>query len=127
MHKPPLQVAAAVIRREGRIFVARRARGRHMAGYWEFPGGKLESGETPEDCLRRELAEELAIEVEVGPLLGENLHDYGDKMVRLMAYEVFWLGGEMQLKDHDRLAWHFAEELAAIELAPADVPLLGFL
>jgi 8-oxo-dGTP diphosphatase len=127
VNKTTVDVTAAVICREGQIFVARRGPGRHMAGYWEFPGGKVEAGETREACLRRELAEELSIDVEIGRFIGESLYDYGEKTIRLLAYEVTWVGGEIRLKDHDQMAWYTRAELADIELAPADIPLLAYL
>ena len=66
-----LHVTAAVIEREGRVLVARRRGGDRFAGLWEFPGGKIEPGEAPRDCLRREILEELGLDVEVGASLGE--------------------------------------------------------
>ena len=127
MQPSPIEVTAAVIRQDDKIFAARRAAGKHLAGYWEFPGGKLEPGESAEDCLERELREELAIEVKVGNFLGANFHDYGSKQVRLLAYDVLWLSGEFELHDHDDCGWFTLEELRDLDLAPADIPLLSYL
>jgi len=119
-----ITVTAAIIRKENRIFAARRKVGKHLAGFWEFPGGKLEVGESPQDCLARELAEEFGIEVQVGQFLGENVHDYGEKIIKLVAYHVTHVSGEFRLTDHDELRWFEGTELYDVEWAPADIPLL---
>jgi mutator protein MutT len=119
-----ITVTAAVIKRDDQILAARRAKGKHLAGFWEFPGGKLEPNETPEQCLARELAEEFGIETRVGDFIGESIHDYGEKVIRLIAYEVAHLKGEFKLIDHDELKWLSLGDLHEIEWAPADIPLL---
>ncbi len=124
--KRHIDVAAAVILIDKRVFAARRKPGMHLAGYWEFPGGKVEAGETPEKCLQRELQEELGITTRVGCFLGESLYDYDTKVVRLLAYQVEHIEGEFQLIDHDDLCWLAVDELASVEWAPADIPLLEF-
>ena len=119
-----IRVTAALLRdAEGRLLVARRAPGRHLAGAWEFPGGKIEPGEAPEACLARELHEELGITVEVGAHFSTTTHAYEKGAIELLAYEVRWTGGELVLRDHDALAWLRADELGSIALAPADVPI----
>ena len=119
----PIVVAAAIIVKEGLVFAARRGPGKHLAGMWEFPGGKLEDGESPEHCLQRELYEEFGIETRVGPLVGKNTHDYGSKLVQLLAFHVEHIRGDFELRDHDELAWLDPEHLLTIDWAPADVPL----
>ena len=91
---------------------------------WEFPGGKLETGESPEDCLARELAEEFGIKCQVGRFLATSVYDYGEKIVELMAYQVTHISGDFQLTDHDELRWLSRSELNDVEWAPADIPLL---
>ena len=81
-----LKVAAAVIARDGLIMAARKRAGLHLAGYWEFPGGKIEPGETPEECLRRELWEEFGVRGEIGTFLGESTYSYGHNVVNLLGY-----------------------------------------
>ena len=91
---------------------------------WEFPGGKLENGESPESCLARELTEEFGIETKVGRYLGESVHDYGVKTIKLLAYHVIHISGDFCLSDHDELRWLSRAELYDVEWAPADIPLL---
>jgi 8-oxo-dGTP diphosphatase len=119
-----IDVTAAVIVKDGKILAARRAPGKHLEGYWEFPGGKLEPLETPEKCLERELAEEFAITSLVGAFIGESLYDYGSKIVRLLAFEVEHISGDFELNDHDELRWLSFDELLGVDWAPADIPLV---
>lgn len=123
--KKHIDVVAGVIISRAKVFAARRKPGVHLAGFWEFPGGKVETGESPEQCLFRELHEELSIITEVGQYLGESLHDYGEKVVRLMAYEVVHVSGDYQLNDHDEYCWLSVENLSSIDWAPADVPIVN--
>jgi len=122
--KKQIDVTAAIIVNDGKVFAARRKPGIHLAGFWEFPGGKLEEGETPEQCLARELQEEFTITTRVGAFVGESVFDYGTKVVRLMAYQVEHLAGDFELIDHDQLRWLALDELSSVEWAPADVPLV---
>lgn len=122
--KEIIDVTAAVIEKNGRVLAARRAPGKHLAGLWEFPGGKLEEAETPQRCLERELYEEFTIESHVGEFIGESLYDYGNKSVRLLAYMVEHVAGEFRLNDHDEIRWLLHNELYEVEWAPADVPLV---
>src|SRR5688500_941077 len=84
---PAVIVAAAVVRNEGRILLTRRMEGAHLAGFWEFPGGKVEEGEDPEDAVVRECREECGIELEVGNVLEVAFHRYERKDVLLLFYE----------------------------------------
>lgn len=95
-----------------------------MAEYWEFPGGKLEKNETLKQCLVRELKEELGIETKIGAYLGESVFDYGEKIIRLVAYTAVHVGGEFRLRDHDDFRWLSVNELRDVQWAPADIPLL---
>jgi len=122
--KNQIDVTAAIIVKDDRVFAARRKAGLHLAGFWEFPGGKLEEGETAEGCLSRELREELNINTRIGAYVGESLHDYGTKIVRLMAYQVEHVSGDFKLSDHDEMRWLAVDELESVEWAPADIPLV---
>lgn len=95
-----------------------------MAGYWEFPGGKVEPGESPEECLYRELKEELCIETKIGLFFGESCYDYGTKEIRLLCYVVEYLSGTFTLNDHDEIRWLQTHQLLDLRWAPADLPLV---
>ncbi len=98
-----------------------------MGGYWEFPGGKIEDGETPEVCLKRELEEELGIIVKVGDFYMENEHYYGEKGILLKAYFCDLISGDIILNDHDKVEWAEKSEFDNFEFAPADVPFINAL
>jgi len=123
-HRPrgfgPIVVVAAVIIRDGRVLLTRRAEGQHLAGMWEFPGGKLEPEESPEEALVRECREECGIEVEVNEILDVTHHRYPDKEVLLLFYRCELDSGEvrhLQVADH---AWVAPPELDRYPLPPAD-------
>jgi 8-oxo-dGTP diphosphatase len=120
----PIAVAAAIIIEDGRVLITRRGPGRGMAGFWEFPGGKLEAGETPQACIVRELAEELAIEGEAGEVLTESVHTYPGGEIRLIAVAVRRLSDRLTLSEHDAFRWATADGLRALPLAPADIPIV---
>jgi len=122
-----IDVAAAVFSKDDSVLVARRAPRQHLEKKWEFPGGKIEPGETPEECLRRELKEELGVTVEVGDYVGESLFSYTDKNVRLLAYHVKHLSGDFSLTVHDRIEWVKIRNLGTVDLAEADIPIMCFL
>lgn len=124
MIKTIINVTAAIIVKDGKLLAARRGTGKHLEGYWEFPGGKLEENETPEECLERELTEEFRISSRVGTYIGESVYDYGEKVVRLLAYEVEHTGGNFELVDHDETRWLEIDQLADVDWAPADIPLV---
>lgn len=116
-----IDVAAAVIEnREGRILIARRKPEITLGGYWEFPGGKIESGETPAVAAARELREEMDMHIETGDILLETVHDYGTKVVRLIAVRAVMLGGHVRLHDHDDIRWVRVSEMDDYLFAPAD-------
>lgn len=119
-----VRVVAAVWIRAGRVFAARRAPHKSQAGLWELPGGKVEAGEADETALARELREELGLEAAVGAYLAESVFSYSHATVRLVAYAVTSDGADPHLVDHDATQWLAATDLAQVEWAPADVPLL---
>jgi 8-oxo-dGTP diphosphatase len=119
-----VRVVAAAIVRNGRVLAAHRGPGMLLAGCWELPGGKVEPGEADRDALRREIAEELGIEVGVGAYVGESVHDYPRVTVRLVAYLCGLEAGEPVPTEHDELRWLDPVDLGTLEWAPADVPLI---
>ena len=120
-------VTAAVIVRDGRVLVARRAPGERFAGRWEFPGGKVEPGESPEAGLKRELREELALDVQVGRLLLDVPLDSGHDPMILRFYEVRILSGMPSLSVHDRLDWAEIAYLPGYDFLPADEAMVSIL
>lgn len=120
-------VTAAVLEKDGRILIARRKRGHHLADKWEFPGGKLEEGETPEDCLRREMMEEFGIDVAIGELVGHSHHVYPHGKIDLLAYRVTHLSGDYQLHDHEEIRWVHPADLPSHDFSAADIPIVKLL
>ena len=118
------RVTAAVIEKDGKILIARRKPGDSQAGKWEFPGGKLEPGETPEDCLTRELREELGIETEVGEFLCSSKFVYRHMAVELLAYKAVYVSGEITLHEHDQAEWVSPEALSEFDFCEADKPVV---
>lgn len=116
-----IHVTAALITQEDKVLIARKRVGKPLAGYWEFPGGKVEPGETKEACLIRELKEEMGIDIEVGTYVGVSEYDYGDKVVALHGYTAELLKGKIQLTDHDTYEWVEVGKLLEYPLAPADI------
>ena len=119
-----IPVAAGLVFHEGRLLITRRPPGSHLAGCWEFPGGKREPGETWESCLRRELLEEVEIEVAVGRLFSELTHVYPEKTVYLRFFVCRWVTGTPRAVGCSELKWVTAGELAAHEFPPADREIL---
>jgi len=121
-------VAAAVIEnRDGRILIARRRADITLGGYWEFPGGKIEEGESPYECAVRELREEMDLHIEAGDVLIETTHDYGDRVVRLIAIKAIMMGGHIRLHDHDDIRWVTVHEMGDYLFAPADEAVVDYL
>ena len=114
-------VTAAIIIKDGKVFIARRAPGENYAGGWEFPGGKVEPLETPEECLRRELCEELGIEAKVSDFITDSIYEYPRGTIRLLAYRAEIMGGDIRLKVHDAYRWVEVQDLLKYELLPADI------
>ncbi len=122
-----IAVTAAIIERDGLVFCARRSPGRHLSGYWEFPGGKIETGETPEQSLIRELKEELNLTCRILGYFATNHHHYTDKTIELTAFNVAIMGGDLRLTDHDSYRWLAIDELQSLTWAPADIPFVTLL
>ena len=121
-------VTAAVIESDGNILIAKRKQGSRFAGKWEFPGGKLEKGETPEQCLKRELQEELAITTEVGDLICSSDYNYTPEFtIRLLAYRTTVISGVFNLNDHDEIRWVKPTDLAKYDFPEADKPIVDLL
>ncbi len=128
MTRPGIHVVAGVlVDTQGRVLVAQRGSGKHLAGTWEFPGGKVDPGEDPRTALRRELGEELGIETgAVEPLIGVPWC-YPDKTIFLDAYRVLDYAGVPQGREDQSLAWHRVGALATLEMPPPDRPIVNAL
>ena len=121
----PIQVTAAIIVKDGKFLIAQRKLNDDIfGGFWEFPGGKVEDGETPEECLARELKEELDIEAEVGQLITSDNYVYPHGTFDLIAYKVNHISGEFVLNVHEEIKWVSLNEMTNFEFPPADLPII---
>ncbi|MDP3851088.1 MAG: (deoxy)nucleoside triphosphate pyrophosphohydrolase [Luteolibacter sp.] len=109
---------------DGCFLACLRPPGKHLGGLWEFPGGKVEPGESPERALVRELREELGVEVRVGTALEPVLWSYDRGDIRLLPYLCVITGGELRLLEHARLHWCAPQDFQTLAWAPADLPVL---
>ena len=124
MNRKSIEVSAALIFRAGKLLITQRRANAHLGGLWEFPGGKREAGETFEQCLVREIREELGVEISVGELFEEVSHDYPEKSVHLKFFICKLVSGEPQPLDCAALKWIEKSELADFEFPAADAQLL---
>lgn len=118
-----IEVVAAVICQGGRVFATQRGYG-EWKDWWEFPGGKMEAGETPEAALKREIREELSAEISVGRLLGTVEHDYPAFHLTMHCYLCSLLSEAFQLNEHEAARWLAKEELGGVRWLPADLQLI---
>ena len=124
-----LVAAAALVDVDGRVLIAQRPQGKSLAGLWEFPGGKVEAGETPEDCLIRELEEELGVKVKsdcLSPFVFAS-HAYPDAHLLMPLYLCRRWDGFVQRREHAALAWVDPPRLFDYPMPPADAPLCAYL
>lgn len=117
-------VVAGAIVKDGKVFAAQRGNKGKTAFKFEFPGGKIEPGETPEQALARELREELSINVEVHELITAIIDEYEDVILHIDTYRCSLISGEPTLSEHIAMAWSNKEELDNLEFSPADKPTL---
>ncbi|SPF41580.1 ADP-ribose pyrophosphatase (fragment) [Candidatus Desulfosporosinus infrequens] len=118
------EVTAAIIIKENRVLIAQRALGKNLAGKWEFPGGKIEPAETPQECLKREIREELDVDIDVLELFGESIFAYQSGTIKLIAFWCRWISGDFRLSVHSSFEWVTRQELDSYDFAPADIPLV---
>lgn len=118
-----IRVAAAVLRKRGRVFATQRGYGPYK-DYWEFPGGKIEPGETPEEALRREIREELDTEVSVEEKLAQVEYDYPEFHLSMGCYSCTVVSGSLTLKEHESARWLRTEELEDVDWLPADLEVI---
>ncbi len=116
-----IQVSCAIIEHKGRILAAQRGKHTHNAGKWEFPGGKIEEGESPRDCLHREIREELAIAISLIAPLPVVTHHYPDKIICLHPFVCQYDGSEISPGEHQHILWLQPEEIAQLNWSEADI------
>ena len=119
----PVEVVAAVIQRDGRYLITRRLEGTHLAGLWEFPGGKILPGEKPEEALRREVREELGVEASVGELIETVTWDYPEKTVRILFFRCA-VRGQPCPQERQEMLWVEAAMLPGYRFPAADLRLV---
>ncbi len=122
-----IPVVAALMRRQRHLLIGQRPESNSLPGYWEFPGGKIEAGEAPEEALRRELAEELGIDAQIGPIKYATTHSYGGAGIVLLFYEVKSWKGEVKKVQHVALKWVTPAELKELKLPEANAKILPHL
>jgi mutator protein MutT len=125
-HKPHFQVTAGLIWRDGRVLITQRRKGTHLEGFWEFPGGKREGDETLEECLEREIKEELGITIRAERLLVSVDYEYETKSISLHLFQCSQPEGDPEPLECESLRWVPPEELSGYPLPPADMGLLPF-
>ena len=120
-----IKATAGIIQnKDNKVLITRRKKGKHLEGYWEFAGGKIEGNETAEECLIREIKEELNIEILVNKHLANSVYDYETFKVELQGYLATYISGEIALTDHDAYEWIELNDFSKYKFAPADIPLI---
>ncbi len=120
-------IAAAIIEQNGKILIAQRAKKDSLFGKWEFPGGKVEEGETLEECLKRELFEELGIQAEVGEYFCTSTFYYNNILFDMCVFKVPAFCGNIQLNEHSAIAWVTPNELNQYSFPEPDLPVVELL
>ncbi len=120
-------IAAAIIECDGKILIAQRAKKDSLLGKWEFPGGKVEAGETLSECLRRELLEELGIQAKVGEYFCTSSFEYQDVLFDMHVFRVPSFTGTLVLHEHSAITWVTADELSQYDMPEPDLPIVKLL
>lgn len=122
--QPRIDVVAALIYRRGKLLLAQRGENGDQAGLWEFPGGKVEAGETQQQALQRELREELAIDARIERYIASESREVAGRIIHLHGWLVTDFKGDLKPSCHQALVWCLPTEALTYDLAPADIPLL---
>ncbi|EYE89127.1 NUDIX hydrolase [Fervidicella metallireducens AeB] len=118
-----MKVTCAIIEKDGKILAAQRSEKMSLPLKWEFPGGKIENLEKPEECILREIKEELGIDLNIKYMLKSNTHCYGNRKIELIPFVCSIAGGDIILKEHKAVLWDFPLNLKNLDWAEADIPI----
>ena len=123
-----IKVVAALIKKDNKVLIAKRSTGdENVYGKWEFPGGKVEKGETEERAIEREIKEEFELNIKTKEFIINNICEYPSKIVDLRLYECEYISGDFKLHDHSEYIWIEINKLLEYDLAEADIPLAQYL
>ena len=117
----PIKVVCGIIWKEGKVFITKRKPEKSLGGFWEFPGGKLETDENPESALIRELEEEIGMQVKILNFFSSKIHHYETFSIELIAYECDFIHASFRLTDHDESEFVNPKDLTNYKIAPADL------
>lgn len=120
--KKNIHVVGAVIIEDGKILCAQRGPDKSLPLLWEFPGGKIEVGESPKEALQREIMEEMLCEIKIGGQIEHTVYEYDFGIVHLTTFECRLVGGRPVLTEHEAIKWLAPHELPTLDWAPADIP-----
>lgn len=118
-------VAAIIENNDGDILIAKRNSKKSQGGLWEFPGGKIEKNESADDAIKREIKEELNIDIEINKWLIEKRHEYPEKTINLILCSAKWIGGELDLSEHEDSKWIKKEDIFNFQFAEADKEIIN--
>ena len=118
-------VAAIIENNDGDILIAKRNSKKSQGGLWEFPGGKIEKNESADDAIKREIKEELDIDIEINKWLIEKRHEYPEKTINLILCSAKWIGGELDLSEHEDSKWIKKEDIFNFQFADADKEIIN--
>lgn len=124
-HCPLIDVTCAIIVRDGKVLVAKRSHEMDQAGLWEFPGGKVDKNESPENCLFREIREELKLNIQITYSLSPIVHHYPDISIRLIPFITSIVEGHPLALEHEKVQWFLPADLKKLAWSPADIPVLN--
>ena len=126
-NKPHFHVTAGLIRQDGKLLITKRPEGGHLGGFWEFPGGKQEAGETLEACLEREIQEELGVRVKAGTCLANVEHEYSTRRITLHLFQCVRVKGQPRGLEGQEIRWIDPNDIRRYHFPPADLEIIQHL